>query len=252
MKLHQLIALLPTVKSNTTKARAEIQQLIQKSALFKGLSRTYRPREEEGYVYPPESQAVQIKANDLIERYRVAGAELLNLTAQQEWSNTQARGSITIDGEVILADVPVSYLLFLEKQLHEIKGFIQSLPVLEMDQEWMYDANRSVFRTPARETAKTKKVMKPVVLYEATKEHPAQVKEATEDVVEGTWSLINFSGALPQDQINALLRRVDKLSKAVIVAREEANAREVERREISDPLFDYLFPPSILESRAQA
>ncbi len=47
-------------------------------------------------------------------------------------------------------------------------------------------------------------------------------------------------------------RRVDKLSKAVIVAREEANAREVERREISDSLFDYLFPPSILESGAQA
>ena len=60
-------------------------------------------------------------------------------------------------------------------------------------------------------------------------------------IVEGTWSLINFSGALPQDQINAILRRVDKLLKAVVIAREEANSAAIAEQKIAEPIFNYLF-----------
>jgi hypothetical protein len=59
--------------------------------------------------------------------------------------------------------------------------------------------------------------------------------------VEGTWSLIEFSGALPQDRVNRLLRRVDILQKAVIQAREEANGREVQQRQVANAIFGYLF-----------
>jgi hypothetical protein len=56
MKLNQLIAVLQSVKANANKGKAEVSQLSQKSTLFQGLSRTYQPREEDGFVYPPESR----------------------------------------------------------------------------------------------------------------------------------------------------------------------------------------------------
>ncbi|NEO85787.1 MAG: hypothetical protein F6J87_16275 [Spirulina sp. SIO3F2] len=241
MKIHQLIAILQSVKNKSSKAKTAVYQLAQKVELFKGLSRTYEPRQEDGYIYPPESKPVQKQATDLMQQFRTACTELFDLCATQEKSNTKAKASVTVDGQVIVADVPVGTLLFLEKQLVDVQTFIGKLPVLDIDQEWEYDSNRGCYATAPKQTAKTKKITKPVVLYEATKEHPAQVKEVSEDIVEGTWSLINFSGALPQDQINEMLRRVDKLLKAVVIAREEANSIEVEELKVAEPIFDYIF-----------
>lgn len=241
MKLHQLIAVINTVKANAAKAKTVVYHAAQKLDSFKGLSRTYQPLEDGGYVYPPESRAVQKKVESLISDFVQASTEFINLAATQDWANSEARGAIAVDGVTILEDVPVSHLLFLEKQLEDIKTFISSLPVLDLDKEWHYDSNRGVYATDPKQTAKTKKVTKPVVLYEATKEHPAQVKEASEDVVEGTWTMIEFSGALPQDRVNELLGRVNKLIKAVILAREEANNIEVRQKQVADSVFGYLF-----------
>lgn len=241
MKLNQLIAILNGVKQASAKAAAEVYQLCQKPTLFQGLSRTYQPREEDGYVYPAESQKVTLKARDVINQFVTARTEFFDLAATQDFANTEAKASIVVDGRTILADVPVPYLLFLEKQLQDIKNFVGSIPVLPIDKEWSYDSNRDCYVTEPKQTTKTKKITKPVVLYEATKEHPAQVKEASEDVIEGTWSLIEFSGALPASRINELKLRVDNLLKAVIQAREEANNMEVTQRRSAAAIFGYLF-----------
>ena len=137
--------------------------------------------------------------------------------------------------------MPVSYLLFLEKQLQDVKTFVSSLPVLSIDKDWQRDPNRGCYVTSPKETVKTKRIVDFVVAYEATEHHPAQIKEVSKDVIEGVWSLIDFSGALPQDRVNLILNRVDKLQKAVIQAREEANGRDVQQKQVADALFSYLF-----------
>lgn len=241
MKLNQLIAVLKTVKSNSAKAKTAVYKNVQVAALFKGLSRTYQPREEDGYVYPSENQPLQKTADDAIAEFREACTELFNLSATQDSANTTAKASVVVDGVTILSDVPVTTLLFLEKQLIDIKTFVGSLPTLDSDQEWRFDENRGCYVTEPKQTAKTKKVSKPVVLYEATKEHPAQVKEVSEDVVEGTWSLVNFSGALPVSRVKEIESRIDKLIKAVLTAREEANESEVRVQRIADPVFQHIF-----------
>ncbi|HVI02015.1 MAG TPA: hypothetical protein VM869_25050 [Enhygromyxa sp.] len=48
------------------------------------------------------------------------------------------------------------------------------------------------------------------------------------------------SGAIPRELKRNLLRRIEKLTNAVKSAREEANTREVVRRDAS-PLLDYVF-----------
>lgn len=241
MKLNQLIAVLQSVKANANKGKTEVYQLTQKTALFQGLNRTYQPREEDGFVYPSESQKLTLKAEDLIEKFVQACSEFLDLAATQDYANTEAKASVSVEGETILSDVPVSHLLFLEKQLQDVKAFIASLPVLSIDKDWQHDPNRGCYVTSPKETVKTKKIADFVVAYEATEHHPAQIKEVTKDVVEGTWSLIEFSGALPQDRINLMLRRVELLQKAVIQAREEANSRDVQQRQVASAIFGYLF-----------
>ncbi len=241
MKLNQLIAILQSVKANAAKGKTEVYQLAQKSGLFQGLSRTYQSREEDGFVYPPESQKLTLKATELVEKFVQASTEFLDLAATQDYANTEARASVVVDGQTILTDVPVSYLLFLEKQLQDVKTFVLSLPVLSIDKDWQRDPNRGCYVTIPKETVKTKKITDFVVAYEATEHHPAQIKEVTKDVVEGVWSLVEFSGALPQDRVNALTVRVEKLQKAVLQAREEANSRDVQQRQVAGAVFGYLF-----------
>lgn len=241
MKLNQVIAIVKGAKQNTSKEKTEVYQVVQKTALFQGLNRTYQPRDEEGFVYPAETQKVTMKADDLIQRFSEACTELFDIAATQDWANTEAKADIKVDEKVILKDVPVTYLMFLEKQLIDIRTFVKSLPALAIDKDWEYDSNRAYYVTEPKETTKTKKITDFVVAYEATENHPAQIKEVSKDIVEGTWVLVELSGALPQDRINELVKRVDKLIKAIIAAREEANDMEVDRQKVSEAIFNYLF-----------
>lgn len=241
MKLNQLIAILQTTKSQFTKAITGIHHQSEKPALFQGQSRTFQPREEDGYVYPAESQKLMLTADPLLKEFADACTEFYNLTATQDWANTEAKASVVVDGTTIVADAPVTYLLFLEDRLLEVKKFVQSLPVLSIDKDWHYDAGRGCYVTDPRATTKTKKIVEFVVAYPATPEHPAQIKEVSKDVIEGEWSLVEFSGALSKDRIKVLSDRVDKLHKAVIQARQEANGMNVTLRSVSGSIFGYLF-----------
>ena len=148
--------------------------------------------------------------------------------------------------------MPVPYLLFLEKQLADIKAFAAAIPTLPIDRDWSYDSNRGLYVSGPIETAKTKKVTEFVVAYEATDKHPADVREVSNDIVEGTWSQLRFSGALPQDELNAILRRVDDLLKGVVKAREAANGITVNQQDTAAPLLGYIFGERYIGERAQA
>jgi hypothetical protein len=241
MKLHQLIAILNTVKDKATKEQTAVYQMAQKP-LFKGLRRVYTPEDDNGFVYPPESQSIQIKAKDLVDRYITASWEAVNLCAAQDASNREAKADVIVDNIVVLANVPVTTLLYLEKNLlKDLRTFVASLPVLDPDKEWIYSESQGCYITPSRVTVKTKKITKAVVLYEATKEHPAQVKEASEDIVEGKWSTFDQSSAYPASQVAALVSRVEKFTQAVVIAREAANSQDVVNNNIASEIFSHIF-----------
>ena len=93
--------------------------------------RTYQPKDEEGEQLPPESTPVQIKAEDVLRNTAATLTRLFDVTATKDWANCAARADVKVDGRVLVADVPVSYLLFLEKQLTDINTFVRKLPVLD-------------------------------------------------------------------------------------------------------------------------
>jgi hypothetical protein len=228
MRLNQIIAVVNSVKSRTQHTVTECYKLLQKPDLFDGMVRTYRPKDEEtGEKFPGEQKLVQCRVSDLVGVACGAWEELINTVEKQDRANTAAQADIVVGANVIARAVPVTHLLFLEKHLTDIRTFIEKIPTLSLAEEWKWSDEGRGFRSPPRETVKTKKVPKVVVKYEATERHPAQTEMIQEDVVIGFWETVKFNTAIPQAKKQEMLDRVTALQNAVKVAREEANAMEV-------------------------
>jgi len=240
-KLNQIIALMAGKKSQAHKTITDAYQVLQKSGMLEGISRSYKPKDDEGEQYPPEKKLVHLKTWDSIRQVVGALTDLFDIVATQDYANCQARADVVVAGTAVLKDVPVTHLLFLEKQLVDLHTFIEKLPTLDPAEAWEYNAEADCFASEPYQTTKTKKILKNHVKAEATKEHPAQVETYTEDVIVGYWTTVKFSGALPARERNEMLDRVRKLQEALKSAREEANAAAVEVRKTGKPILDYIF-----------
>ena len=240
-KLNQIIAVEKGIKSKSYAELTEAHHNVQKQALLSGLSRVYLPKDEEGEQLPPESTRVQLKAEEVLRQTTANLTRLFDVTATKDWANCVAKADVVVDGTTILRDVPVSYLLFLEKQLSDLTTFVKKLPILDAAETWTHDPSTDTWKTEPVRTLRTKKVPRNHVKAEATEKHPAQVEVYHEDVAIGTWTTTKFSGALPAQRVNELLERVEKLTQAVKFAREEANTYEVTDQRVGDAVFGYLF-----------
>lgn len=240
-KLNQIIAVEKGVKSRSFQELTASHHSLQKQGALSGISRTYQPKDEEGERLPPESTKVQVKADEVIRETSRILTKLFDVTATKDWANCTARADVTVDGQTIVTDVPVTYLLFLEKQLVDLHTFVRKLPVLDAAESWTYDGSADCWATEPVQTLRTRKVPRNHVKAEATEKHPAQVEVYHEDVTVGYWRTVKFSGALPASRVNELIDRIEKLQAAVKFAREDANGVEVEDRRVGERVLGYLF-----------
>lgn len=241
MRLHQLLTIEKDVKNETLRVVTDAHHLFEKGPVLAGIARRYRPVTEEGERLPSESTAVQVRVEESLPKVTEALAKLFDLALSKEDANQQAKADIVVDGQVLVKDVPVCGLLFLEKQLVDLHTLVEKLPVLDPSEQWTQDSSQNCWATSPVETARTKKLSRAMVLSEATDKHPAQVKEVTEDVVVGYWSTVRFSGAIPAQRKAELKARVGKLRSAVKVAREDANITKVGDRKMGATLLAYVF-----------
>jgi len=240
-KLNQVLAIEKGIKTRVYSEFTELHQATQKAPLMNGFHKSYQPRDEDGETYPAESVKVQHTAAEVLERVASSLAELFDVTATKDWSNCTARADVVVDGRALIKDVPATYLLFLEKQLADLHTFITKMTELDPGSDWSTDPGTGLYKTDTTLTQRTKKVQRAITLYEATKEHPAQTQLITEDVVAGTWVTVKYSGAMPAPRKKQLLNRIEKLSNAVKMAREQANASEAQDKKLGKEVFDFLF-----------
>mgnify|MGYP001565775850 FL=1 len=240
MKLNQVIAIEKGVKSRVYSELTEFDKVCQKPDLFQGFSKSYEKKDEDGESLPPESKKVQFRVDNMLKAVATSLTEFYNVTASKDWANMGAVADIEVDGMKLLRGVPVTYLLFLEKQLTDLRTFFGHLPELDDTENWQRDETSGMYKTEPISTHRTKKLQKPIVLYDATKEHPAQTQLITEDVLAGYWKTIKHSGGVPKTRKDKIVARVEALIKAVKFAREEANGTDAERRIAGENVFDYL------------
>lgn len=112
-RLNQIIAIKKGIKSRSAQELSEAQKFLQKPALLSGISRTYRPKDEEGEQLPPESKKVEVKVEEIIHKTTEVLTKLLDVAATKDWTNCRAHADVVVDGQTLLIRVPISYLLFL-------------------------------------------------------------------------------------------------------------------------------------------
>lgn len=240
-KLNQILAVERGAKGEAEGTLTKAYHLLGKTQPITGIARTYKPKDEEGDQLPPESTLVQVRTKEVIDQVNAKLARMFDVVATKELTNTKAKADVSVDGELLLTNVPATVLLFLEKQLENLHTFIRKLPVLDPAETWTFDENRDVYVTEPTQTTRTKKVPRNHVKAEPTERHPAQVEMYFEDVIVGTWTTTKFSGALPAKERTRLTERVRKLQEAVKTAREEANLANVEDLRIGRTLLDWVF-----------
>lgn len=242
-KLNQLIAIEKDVKSMASKAANQFYHSIQRTGSLMGITRNYRPKDEDGEMFSPEKTLVQADVSSLLKHLANSQTRVFDVTLSKDVTNCLAKADVVVDGVTVLEAVPLTYLLFLEKRLLDLHTMFASLPVLDPAQKWTYSETANAYEAEPVETTKSKKVVKVLTLVEATKEHPAQAKEYFEDVVTGYWTKVDFSGALPASRVAVLVERAEALREAVKKAREEANSIEVSDRKAGQKVFDFLLAP---------
>ena len=238
--LNQLIAVEKSETKRTTNEISEIHRASQVPDLFNGFERKYIPTDENWETLPPESKKVQLTAKGCLDKVKKAMIQELDLEATKDLSNAVARANLVVDGQVILENVPATTLLYIEKKLTNLETMLGKFTVLDSSENWTEDTASGLFKTEAVKANRTKKVPKPIVLYDATDKHPAQTQIFQEDVVVGQYQLVKTSGALKKTYKEELLEKVSNLLNCVKAAREQANMSAVQKSEIGATIFEFL------------
>lgn len=243
MQLHQLLAVVKTKKSKYDSDLTQAYHLIQKDGLFKGISRNYQPKEDNGDMLPSENQLVQQRVDDILDTLKQVVSETWNIVAQHDATNAKAFASIVLpDGTVAAENVPVTFLIWVEKKLENLHEFLVTLPTLDPSDEWTYDAEQRQYRSGITQTQRTTKTQKAIVMFPATDKHPAQTQLVASDDVVGYWRTQKLSGSISQKRRKQLVDRVREIKEAVIKARQEANRTDVvePRPKVADAMLNYI------------
>jgi hypothetical protein len=240
-KLHEIVAVRKGIKSRVYSEITTLHRGSDKADLYNGLLKEYTPKDDEAETLPSEKKKVQKIVEDILKQTAKLQTEAWDIEATQEYGNQTAKADLVVAGQTLLSDVPVTLLIYLEKQLNDLRTFVANLPTLDDAKDWEADPNSKLFRTKPTRTHHNRAVEKQVVVVQATKEHPAQWTTVKDNVVAGYWDKTFFSGALPVPRKEDLVERIDKLQIAVKEARSRANGTEVERKNVGDAVFGYLF-----------
>jgi hypothetical protein len=244
--LGQVVAIEGDVRKSTARQLTDAHHALQKQAMLEGISREYQPRFEDGEQLPPEHGRVQATVKEMVDATRDALVRLFDATAARDYTNgpggpAEATADVKVDGEVLIPKAPVPYLLWLEKRLDDLETFARKLPTHDPATDWTLESPRGVWKATPVQTARTVQVPRANVIVPATPQHPAQVQSYAENVVAGTWTTTKKTGAIPVAQQAELLDRIQKLQRAVHVAREEANRAEAIEPQIGARVLEYLF-----------
>ncbi len=167
----------------------------------------------------------------------------LDLLYQKELTNRKACSDLTIGGTTIAKDVPAVYLLGLENKFKAVRKVFEVLPTLKPGVEWTPDEQRGdgVYKAVHTEKKfKTAKTFQHQVLYDATKEHPAQIEKWEETKNVGVYNTERYSGMTTPLKKAMYLSRIDQVIQACKKARQRANCEPIVSGKIGKNIIDFI------------
>ena len=245
-KLHELLAVEDDARGVATKVQDEAKiTFVKRPEHFMASHRVYSPFEETTEDLSAHEQTLELTTTvaEKLAYVETQLAKYWDVVYKKESANQEAKADIVIGDQVIASDVPAGFLLGLEKKLGEYRRVCETIPTLQPGIRWEPDPDKGANiyrREPAEKTFKTEKFPNFRVLYDATKEHPAQIEKWTDNKNVGVYVKNVWSGMITVSDKSDLLDRIDNLIKAVKQARRRANGVEVSAGRIAKQLFDYI------------
>lgn len=247
-KLHELLAVEGQLRGQAQATRTELRATFtNKRHLFEEKRVTFTPAEDGAQPISEQQSDLQSKINDELAWIAGIWSNAIDVSLQVADANQRARADIVLDdGSTLLTNVPAVALLELEKRAAEIHELILAIPTLDPAKGFVIDTDRGAGVYKAREVVKTrtKKAQRPLVLFPATKEHPAQTQIISEDVAVGRVLEQEWSGLITPAEKGILLERAEALARAVKKARMRANDVEIQNADLrtaGDKIFGYVF-----------
>lgn len=251
-QLHEILAVEQHLDKATNKLLTETIHKFNKPEYFQGHEKTLKMHEESDANTAIQDSEKEIKllpttVHETLDYLFSVWNNSENVKFQKSLTNQVATADLMYNGNVLVTSVPVDELLGLEKRLETIRNMLNEMPTLSASIAWEKDSMSgrlgSWKATHAEYTTKTENTTTPVVLYEATEHHPAQVKEVPVNKVVGKKQMIKFSGAATSAQKAEVISIVDNLINEVKQARMRANTQLINNRKIAETLTDVIMSP---------
>jgi hypothetical protein len=246
-KLHELLAVEGNLKAQADKTRNELMGTFQKkSHHFTEKTVSYKPFDEKEQTVVESQLDLQ---STIVKELRWISEFLtkaLDVSYQVAEANTTARADVLLDdGTTLLANIPATALLELEKRAKELHDFITAIPTLDPAKGFKADPERGedVYRARDDKRPRTKKSPRVITLAPPTQQHPAQVQLIQEDVPVGETTTIEWSGLITVAAKGDMLSRVERLARAVKQARSRANEVQVaaDKNRVGAAIISYVF-----------
>lgn len=249
MRLNELLAIEKNQQTQFATLVADTQNKFGKDHFFKGWVKSLKmikdnPENEAIEKSGSETKDVVTTVNETLEYLFNHWAVYEDTQIRKNATNQTAMTQLSI-GDTVIDNVPVDELMGLETRLAKIREIFHQIPTLDASREWQKSTVREGVWIASRPdvTTKTERVITPVVLYEATKEFPAQIEKITRDEVVGAFTTVSFSGAITSLKKSIMLKRIDDLIGEIKKARMRANSVNVVEKKIGQILSDYLLEP---------
>lgn len=216
---------------------------IKNTDLFFAQHRKLEMFVDDDITYPEEYKEMDCTVVEKLEEMENVEKQYYDVILQKECTNQLAVCDLIVDGVTIGTGLPATFLLGMESRLRQLREVYAKIPTLSPGIKWVEDPSQGeniyITEKPA-EKLKTETTLEPVVLYEATKEHPAQVKEVSKTNNVGKYISTTWSGMMSPAKKAIILNKIDRLIREVKKARQVANTTTVNERTIGQNIFDYI------------
>lgn len=239
-KLFELLAIEKDLLSRTTEMAKETLSRFANPDNFYGMTTHYAKLLEDQPNLQDEFKPLAGNVDSALSEYLENAGLYIDTTIEKETANTTAFSDVVLDGNVFLPNWSATSLLNLESRLDEIHKIYSAIPTLSDSEVWTFDGTKDCFVSGNRKQIRTVKTQKTVVLYDATKEHPAQVQLVSTDAPAYEVERVIYSGMITVADKKRRLERIEKLQRAVKQARQRANTVETHANEVASKIFEYI------------
>lgn len=171
-------------------------------------------------------------------------AKYYDVVAQKERTNQEARADVKIDGVVIMADMPATFLLGMETKLKAWRAVLEAIPTMAPGVKWVPDTDAGPHIYKIEEPVKDVKTAKTVdhkQLPQPNANIPVTYVPIDVNKNIGEYTEWTSTGMISTADKAVLIDRLDKLLQAVKQARMAANDAELKMVAVGDNIMKYIF-----------